>query len=555
MLIVLFSWAIMGVSALLAGYLLINFLYPSGRENLKTVDVYMVSGLLFITVYAQFFSLFYKVGALACTILFCLEIIVFAVYVVLHRDKVVSTCKSIHVSFFPVILFIVLMLITLRYAVQTTWHYDTGLYHAQAIQWIEKYGVVPGLGNLHERFAYNSSFMCLQALYSLKWFFERGDSLHTLNGFLSLIGLSYGLISMDIWKTKKWSGADTLRCVLIWCVVYNRWELSSCGTDMWALMLVIYICVKWCECLEDGEKALDLRCYLCVVSVYAVTVKLSTITSLLLVIWPVIYLLKNRDWGRIWKYTAAGVLTIAPFLIRNVLISGYLIYPVSALDLFSVDWKMDKQILEQDKAMIILYGRQGSHEMEALNLPVWEWLPTWFTAMSVAEKILIIMGACAFLAGLISMVIQIRRKKNARALLLLTCMAGLIYWILTAPLMRYGFAYLLLMLAVVTYDVKGQMGRKLCRCIWIASVVAALFLYARDGLSMGIEKKWIWPDGYANFAGEEADCDGVTFYLPVEDDRIGYYYFPSTPYKGRLNHMELRGEDISEGFRPRADAQ
>ena len=43
-------------------------------------------------------------------------------------------------------------------------HVDTGLYHAQAIRWIEEYGVVCGLGNLHSRFAYNSAAFALCAL-------------------------------------------------------------------------------------------------------------------------------------------------------------------------------------------------------------------------------------------------------------------------------------------------------------------------------------------------------------------------------------------------------
>lgn len=60
-------------------------------------------------------------------------------------------------------------------------HYDSDLYHAQSIRWIEEYGVVPGLGNLHERFAYNSSFFALSALFSMK--FLCGTSMHTMSGF------------------------------------------------------------------------------------------------------------------------------------------------------------------------------------------------------------------------------------------------------------------------------------------------------------------------------------------------------------------------------------
>ena len=68
-------------------------------------------------------------------------------------------------------------------------HVDTGLYHAQAIRWIEEYGVVPGLGNLHSRFAYNSAAFPLCAVYSMRWLggslFPEG--IHAVQGFLALL--------------------------------------------------------------------------------------------------------------------------------------------------------------------------------------------------------------------------------------------------------------------------------------------------------------------------------------------------------------------------------
>lgn len=63
--------------------------------------------------------------------------------------------------------------------------YDTALYHAQAIHLIEEYGCTKGLGNLHNRFAYNSSFLCLQALYS--WASIVGQSLHGMNAYIAVI--------------------------------------------------------------------------------------------------------------------------------------------------------------------------------------------------------------------------------------------------------------------------------------------------------------------------------------------------------------------------------
>ena len=50
-------------------------------------------------------------------------------------------------------------------------HVDTELYHGQAVRWMEEYSAVKGLGNIFRRSAYNSSFLCLQALFSFKFVF------------------------------------------------------------------------------------------------------------------------------------------------------------------------------------------------------------------------------------------------------------------------------------------------------------------------------------------------------------------------------------------------
>lgn len=67
-------------------------------------------------------------------------------------------------------LFLAVLVLLMAYGTSRGYmHVDTGLYHAQAIRWIEEYGVVPGLGNLHSRFAYNSAAFPLCAIYGMRW--------------------------------------------------------------------------------------------------------------------------------------------------------------------------------------------------------------------------------------------------------------------------------------------------------------------------------------------------------------------------------------------------
>ena len=57
--------------------------------------------------------------------------------------------------------------------------YDSGLYHLQAIQRAGAYPAVPGLGNLHGRFAFNSSFFLYAAMLNAGPFVNRAHHLAT----------------------------------------------------------------------------------------------------------------------------------------------------------------------------------------------------------------------------------------------------------------------------------------------------------------------------------------------------------------------------------------
>ena len=61
-------------------------------------------------------------------------------------------------------------------------YYDTGLYGAPAVRWIQTFPIVPGLANLHGRLGYNSSvFLCIAALGQGPW---KDLGFHLFTGFL-----------------------------------------------------------------------------------------------------------------------------------------------------------------------------------------------------------------------------------------------------------------------------------------------------------------------------------------------------------------------------------
>ncbi|MBE5883103.1 MAG: hypothetical protein E7291_01575 [Lachnospiraceae bacterium] len=150
------------------------------RYRIRNIETYLLTGMIILTVYAQFFSLFYKVGLVANVVVLVAVLCI----VVLKRKAMLQHITALWRGSTLVHKLIVLALFVVwsYFTSRGYMTYDTDLYHGQTIRWIEEYGVVKGLGNLHERFAYNSSNFSLHALLSMK-FVTGGLSLHTANGF------------------------------------------------------------------------------------------------------------------------------------------------------------------------------------------------------------------------------------------------------------------------------------------------------------------------------------------------------------------------------------
>ena len=100
-------------------------------------------------------------------------------------------------------------------------------------------------------------------------------------------------------------------------------------------------------------------------------------------------MVRQKKGKQIMLFLFLGILIAVPFLIRNVLISGYLVYPYASLDLFSVDWKMAASVAADDSREIMAWGR-GMTERAEYDAPAAVWLPKWYGALEGQFQILLI---------------------------------------------------------------------------------------------------------------------------------------------------------------------
>ena len=564
MLSVFFNWIYIAITAFLMGMRLREIVWRHFQYRVKSISSILAAGLITITVYAQVFSLFYKVGAVANLVLVGMCIPVVAMQ---HQQITQLLCSVWRNNSRARKLVLAVSVILWCFCTSRGYmHYDSDLYHAQSIRWIEEYGIVKGLGNIHVRFAYNSSFFALSALYSMK--FLCGRSLHTVNGFIALLLWIQVLTLFQKKKNRKTFVTDFARVGAFYYLTVIYSDIVAPASDYAVMCVVFFIVIKWLELIENDEKQAAPYALLCVAGGYAMTLKLTAGFILILVIKPLCILLREKKLRDIGVYLLLGCEVIVPWLARTVLISGYLLYPFPALDLFRVDWKIPAASAALDAAEIRTWGR-GIYNAALADLPVGEWFPAWFyNTLPAIGKLLVLADMICVVIFILLIIRKVLFRRNceqmyANQLLVLgTILSSYIFWQFSAPLLRYGYAYILLTVVItggILFDILRKYFDKFQKKDMIVKIAllgtATLFLFSAVKLlsfvryvyAESAKQAYVFQQDYGQYELESYDVNGVIFYYPRSGDRVGYDSFPAIP---RKTSIFFRGETIREGFCP-----
>lgn len=499
-----------------------------------------VCGIVVTTVYAQFFSLFYKVGLAANLVL-----LIACILIILGNKKTVleyiNFMKKIAFSWEGILYLGVLFLFSYA-ASRGLFHTDTLLYHARAIRWYEDAGVVKGLANLDWHFGYNSASFGFAALFSLN--FLNIQSFHCTTSYIAAVFCIRSLHYLQGFSSHKKHVTDMCCVAILLYALVNFSGFMSPASDYVTMFFCLYLITRWAEEIESAKNDIPTFALLCVLSVFLCTLKLSAGPVVLLTIYPVYYLIKDKQYKQILLYLLMGIITCLPFLIRNVIISGWLLYPFPSIDLFHVDWKLPIEYAIFDSNTIKVWAK-CLYDDSLADMPMREWIPIWWDSQERYAQMLIY---CNILALCLAVIILLHRlikkeKLNYNLILLnitvIICSAA---WFVFAPFIRYGLAFLLAtpMLAVGMWLHKKETG--FYRLI-SGSIIAFMFFMGSS----------YWENYFTDDMVFLKQSLTEPYYIIQKDydpdTETGYYHFPSSNYPELPSDIELRGNSYEDGFR------
>lgn len=603
MLYTLLNWLYILVTCYICG----SFVLARFLKGKASFGGSLICGIAVLTAYAEYFSLFAGVGITANIVL----VIACLAFVFIDRKRYGETVaglkpgKSVSLPLMIVMIIVSLciILITAIFASASAFTYDTGTYHAQSIHWIESFGVVKGLAHMQTRLGFNNSYFSLCALFSFHFL---GRSMHALSGFLAAFVMLYCFFGYASHFKRNEEGklkiggirvSDFVRIAPFAYFAITATEITSPSTDYGVIFMIIWLMIRWVECIEDDRTGVEnsdrvsVFSLLSVFSVFLITVKLSVGVLALITVCPLVYLIREKKYKDIVKYLAAGLALTLPFFVRNYYITGWLVYPVPGIDLFDPDWKVPLDGVRHEADEIVVWARY-TKDTALIDQSIREWFPVWWQEQGAANRLL---SKSAFIGSLL---ILLRLIVSLARVLFLRTKAGskdenkdnnideqeyifpgcvllvsFLFFMLSAPSNRFGYAYILLIplfavgdwcLNLIPSLISLTFGKKLMPVRVLLG--ALLFIITLAGFLRGLrllasdDKAYLSNTPLSEFMTvprdyPQAEClseewEGMTIYYPVnEGDQIWYDAFPAILYRGNLDGTQRRGESIRDGFR------
>lgn len=463
-------------------------------------------------------------------------------------------------NFLTVLVVSGIVLLCLIYACMPVTPYDTGLYHAQSIELIRQYPAIPGIGNLHDRLAFNNAWFLNIAFFSHGVLASKPFLFQ--NSYALLLLYSYLLSGIYRYYSRADERINFFRLIyfLTASAFYFSFPLfvSSVSPDTPAYILQFYVIS---EILLHFEVISSRQIYvLFLIMIFCIAIKFSAVYSLLIFL-PVIL---SRSAGLrpllplVMRLAIIGILALLPFFWRNYLLSGYLVYPLYQLDFFNPDWKIPRELAVAQVSKIAGWARlPGPDFANSLKMNIFQWFPGWVKVYRTEPLIRFTAGTLLVsIVGIYALVKQTLLRQSKW--LLVTLLVVNAAWFFSAPHPRFAHGTLVPLCAFFiaslglyfhkSFNALGTKRRSSIALIMLILIIAAPLVKIRDsefnsGLaSMHAGHKYPTPSTVA-----VQNTQGRTLFVPANGREECWNWSPlCMPYL--RDKVVFRGNSIEQGF-------
>jgi hypothetical protein len=334
MILILLSWLYIFFTATVFGIAFSKVL----RIKQSDIVITPVLGLFSITILATIWAFFGPVAiGFHCTLL--LASILFWL-----KDKTGFSSIILHAllqirqfPFIVKILFALSSLLILAQSATLPFIIDNESYYIQTIKWLNEYGFVKGLANLHLFLGQSSGWHIAQSVYSFSFFYDRFND---LNGFCLLLGNLFAFQKLHSYL-ENGNRMDLAFGLFPLTYVFLFQFVSSPSPD---LPVYVFGFILFSTYLQNQDRK-DSLLIISILTVFAIFIK---VTAVILLVFPLILLASNFTLlkNQIGKITLIGSLVLILFVLKNTMLTGYPLFPLLCFRIDGFDYTVPAIVME-----------------------------------------------------------------------------------------------------------------------------------------------------------------------------------------------------------------
>lgn len=318
MLLILISWIYILFTAVNLGALLNKIMKLQSSNLIITI----FNGLFFVTIFGGFWAIFYRINWEFHCVLFAINVLI-CFY--LRRDihQQISQFAS-EIRILPKQLKILLSIITLIIIAKCSLAaniMDNETYYLQTIKWLNEYGFVPGIANLHLYLAQQSGLHLTQAVFSFSFLYQ---NFNDINGFLLLISNIFAIQKLYNYRNSLQNHYLVVGLFPIANLLLLQF-ISAPSPDLpiyiLTFIIVFYFIETFTQRIETYFPQIVILC------LFAVFIK---VTSVSLLVFPLILVFRNKKLLRHSPMVLGfSSIILVLFIIKNFIVSGHPLYPIA----------------------------------------------------------------------------------------------------------------------------------------------------------------------------------------------------------------------------------
>lgn len=355
MLLILLSWVyILAISIVLG--LCINKAFKVFTTD-SVVTIFL--GFFGIILFTGFWAIFFAVNWQFHVVLVILSSIALKYNELTLRSYFESLKKEIQslTSFFKIVLSIILVLVLVQCA-SPPFILDNESYYIQTIKWLNEYGLVKGLVNLHLFLGQTSGWHILQSAFSFSFIY---DSFNDLSGLCLLLGNYFAIVRLNRFVIAE--EKNKLDLIIGLFPVFNVFLFQFIGApspDIAVYVIGLIVFYMFAKNYSNYSKTTFMT--IVILSLFLVLIKL---TALLFLVFPLVFFVKHYKVAK-QSYSVPfilGALTLLLIVIKNLIVTGNAIYPLASIEFLSLDWHLPKTIETYFQHYGLAYGYNVTPEL------------------------------------------------------------------------------------------------------------------------------------------------------------------------------------------------